>query len=244
MESTFGDYNIKLYVQSPQVELGYIIDECYFVDNTQLLPPLEGLIRDGDFESYQFGSDWFANGGSLEYIEAADAPSGTVYAKLTSRTASWNSISQIIPLDDSYIGTRLTTSFYVKIDLDAVPNWNPAKLSGTNAQIRIDFDQSADPTYLNCIFGCSYPDGEWQYMESNCDPIPTGLGSIVNARYYISGLADDTGNFLDYYIDNVKLDTFSRDRSWINAANLRIDDIRKVDLNIGMTNRADVAQVI
>ena len=80
-------------------------------------------------------------------------------------------------------------------------------------------------------------------MESNCAPIPTGLGSVVSARFYISGLADDSGNFLDYYIDNVKLDTFSRDRSWLNSANLRIDQIRKVDLNIGLTNRDDVAHV-
>ena len=52
-----------------------------------MIPPRIGLIRDGDFESYQFGTDWYANGGSLEFVDASDAPSGGSYAKLTSRTA-------------------------------------------------------------------------------------------------------------------------------------------------------------
>ena len=32
-------------------------------------------------------------------------------------------------------------------------------------------------------------------------------------------------------------------RSWINAANLRIDDIRKMDFLIDISNRVDIGQI-
>ena len=72
-----------------------------------MVPPRIGLIRDGDFESYQFGTDWYANGGSLEFIDAPDAPSGGSYAKLTSRTARVNinfekNIRKLIKLKKKY----------------------------------------------------------------------------------------------------------------------------------------------
>ena len=48
---------------------------------------------------------------------------------------------------------------------------------------------------------------------------------------------------MDYYVDDVKLDWFVRDQSWVPAANLRIDDIRKIDLEINTAGRDDVSSI-
>ena len=79
-------------------------------------------------------------------------------------------------------------------------------------------------------------------MEANCDPIPDGLSDITQSNFYISGLVAESGP-LDFYIDDVKLGPFQRDRSWVPDANLRIEDIRKRDLLIDIQNRQDIDHI-
>ena len=49
---------------------------------------------------------------------------------------------------------------------------------------------------------------------------------------------------VDFYIDDIKLAPFVRDRSWVPDANLRIEDIRKRDLRIDISGREDVDKVM
>ena len=49
---------------------------------------------------------------------------------------------------------------------------------------------------------------------------------------------------VDFYIDDIKLAPFVRDRSWVPDANLRIEDIRKRDLMIDISEREDVDKVM
>ena len=79
-------------------------------------------------------------------------------------------------------------------------------------------------------------------MQGNCDPIPTGLSDITQAYFYISGLLSENDR-IDFYIDDVKLSAFQRDRSWVPDANLRIEDIRKRDLSINIQGREDVDHI-
>ena len=51
----FNDFNIRFYIQSQLPDQPYVADEIYLVDRNLLYPPLEGLIRDGNFELFQFG---------------------------------------------------------------------------------------------------------------------------------------------------------------------------------------------
>ena len=79
-------------------------------------------------------------------------------------------------------------------------------------------------------------------MQANCDPVPDGLSDITSTNFFISGLVANSGP-LDFYVDDVKLGPFQRDRSWIPDANLRIEDIRKRDLLIDIENRNDINHI-
>ena len=159
---------------------------------------------------------------------------------MTNRNAQWNSIQQDIEITPDDAGLELTTSLYMKIDDGIVPNWDPNEISSINAQIRIDHSEGS--TYLNCLFGCAVPDGQWNFMQANCDPVPDGLSDITSTNFFISGLVANSGP-LDFYVDDVKLGPFQRDRSWIPDANLRIEDIRKRDLLIDIENRNDINHI-
>ena len=37
---------------------------------------------------------------------------------------------------------------------------------------------------------------------------------------------------LSFFLDDIKLDYFTRNRDWVHAANLRIDDLRTIDLHL------------
>lgn len=245
--SNFGQYSqVKFYIQSEQTSVSYRADEFYLVDTATILPEPVGLIRDGDFEFHQFGSDWYGNAATIEYIDDAnDAPKGYSYAKVTDRTAAWSGLHIDMPLDQSYVGgdttTRfLTLSFYFKMDEGNMESWVPGDMSPPKAQIKIK-NTEGQTTYKNCLFACGIPDGKWQHWEANCDPIEDDLGLVETATLFISGLEHRDGTFMDYYVDDVQLDWWTRDQSWVEAANLRIDDIRKIDLQINTAGRDDVA---
>ena len=246
--SNFGQFSqIKFYIQSEQTSVSYRADEFYLVDQTTILPEPVGLIRDGDFEFHQFGSDWYGNAATVEYIDATDAPKGNSYAKISGRTAAWGGLYIDMPLDQSYVGGDTTTrflqlSFSFKMDEGDMENWVPGDMSSPKAQIKIK-NTEGQTNYINCLFACGIPDGQWQQWESNCDPIEDNVGSVETATLFISGLEHKDGTFMDYYVDDVKLDWWTRDQSWIQAANLRIDDIRKIDLKINTAGRADVASI-
>ena len=246
--SNFGQFSqIKFYIQSEQPSVSYRADEFYLVDKSTVLPEPVGLIRDGDFEFHQFGTDWYGNAATVEFIDAMDAPKGNSYAKVTGRTASWSGLHIDMPMDQSYVGgdttTRfLTLSFYFKMDAGDMDSWVPGDMTAPKAQIKIRNTEN-QVTYKNCLFACGIPDGQWQHWEANCDPIEDNLGLIDTATLFISGLEHRDGTFMDYYVDDVKLDWFVRDQSWVPAANLRIDDIRKIDLEINTAGRGDVASI-
>ena len=46
---------MRFYIQSQLPDQPYVVDEIYLVEKSLLYPPLEGVIRDGDFELYRFG---------------------------------------------------------------------------------------------------------------------------------------------------------------------------------------------
>ena len=37
---------------------------------------------------------------------------------------------------------------------------------------------------------------------------------------------------MSFFLDDIKLDYFSRNRDWVHAANLRIEDLRTIDLRL------------
>ena len=246
--SNFGQFSqIKFYIQSEQTGVSYRADEFYLVDQSTLLPEPVGLIRDGDFEYHQFGTDWYGNNAIVEFIDAMDAPSGNSYAKVTGRTSAWAGLHIDMPMDQSYVGgdttTRfLTLSFYFKMDSGDMNSWVPGDITSPKAQIKIK-NTDSQTMYRNCLFACGVPDGLWQHWEANCDPLDDSLGTIETATLFISGLEHKDGTFMDYYVDDVKLDWWARDQSWVPAANLRIDDIRKIDLEINTAGRTDVASI-
>ena len=71
------------------------------------------------------------NGGTLEFIEG-QSPSGSTHAKLTNRNAAWHSVLQDIDISPEDAGLELSTSFYMKIDNNAVSDWAPNKISSVN----------------------------------------------------------------------------------------------------------------
>ena len=93
------------------------------------------------------------------------------------------------------------------------------------------------------MFGCLVPDDKWDKLQANCDPIPSGLTGITQSIFYLSGLVGENGP-VDFYVDDVKLGPFQRDRSWIPDANLRIEDIRKRDLVIDISGRNDIDSIM
>ena len=68
------------------------------------------------------------SGGTLEFIQG-ESPSGSTHAKLSGRTADWSSILQYIDISPDDAGLELATSFYIKIDDNAVSDWVPSKIS-------------------------------------------------------------------------------------------------------------------
>lgn len=54
-ENSFADYDLRFYIQSQLPDQPYVVDEIYLVEKSILYPPLEGVIRDGDFELFRFG---------------------------------------------------------------------------------------------------------------------------------------------------------------------------------------------
>lgn len=56
---------------------------------------------------------------------------------------------------------------------------------------------------------------------------------MYRSEFFIAGADAD----LDMYVDNVTLATFQRPKDWVPAANLRIDELRKMNV---IMNRDDL----
>ena len=76
------------------------------------------------------------------------------------------------------------------------------------------------------------PNGEWHHFSGNCY-LPSDLTTMYRSVFIIAG-ADAK---LDMYIDNVTLAPYQRPRDWVPAANLRIDELRKMNV---IMDRADL----
>ena len=48
-EPWLSDYDFKFYVESPEIEFDYIVDEFYFATENDVIP-LEGFLKNGNFE--------------------------------------------------------------------------------------------------------------------------------------------------------------------------------------------------
>ena len=96
-------------------------------------------------------------------------------------------------------------------------------------------------------------------FDGNC-LLPSNLEKVKKAQFFVAGaekeirpvltssrvLVDfktlaligyqDTKQYsktlLSFFLDDIKLDYFSRNRDWVHAANLRIDDLRTIDLHL------------
>ena len=54
------------------------------------------------------------------------------------------------------------------------------------------------------------------------------MTTLYQSEFFVAGA--DAG--MDIYVDGVTLDKFQRNRDWVPAANLRINELRKMNVNI------------
>ena len=64
-------------------------------------------------------------------------------------------------------------------------------------------------------------------FDGNC-LLPSNLENIKRAQFFIAGAEKE----INYFLDDIKLDYFVRNRDWRHAADLRIDDLRTIDLKL------------
>lgn len=85
-------------------------------------------------------------------------------------------------------------------------------------------------------------------FDGNC-LLPTNLENVKKAQFFVAGAEKEIRLVFGYskklfqlktipkiipsfFVDDIKLDHFSRNRDWIHAADLRIDDLRTMDLKL------------
>ena len=152
-------------------------------------------------------------------------------------------------------------SFTTKIvaDIDITDEWDPWTFGfGTRASIKLerDVDGQTEIEWVNCGNVCTVPDGEWIKHTGNCY-LPS-IENVANAYFTLSGLDSQHEMFISdasfqpfirnrliqIYLNRILVQNLTNIlRDWVPAADLRIDELRKIDLRIDTSNLPSVSKI-
>ena len=82
------------------------------------------------------------------------------------------------------------------------------------------------------------PDGEWRQYHATCSiglealEDSVTLGTVTGLKWLITG----PGDGVDIYLDGVSIDYYTRNRDWAPGANLRIEELHTLPVNLNLKN--------
>ena len=188
---------------------------------------------------------WFElNELELSTILDEKSPSGLAHLKISGREDMGTKLRQELKIDNTFdtsqmIEIRYWTKFDSLYNRDITEPYH--KLNVGIRIIHVPFSDSKQrTTYLFCGGGCILTDNQWREFSATCeidkmvrdDSNIEQIGKLIGAEIEIGS----PGMGFDWYIDNVRVKYYERNRDWVAGANLRIEEFRTRPVNLVVSN--------
>ena len=206
---------LRIYVQATDNTIDFEVDHAFLVDvnDIGIDDDSDQLISNGNFDLGNVG--WTALSHPFT-LKTGNNPSGEMYAQMASRTNSEHGFKQEINMAKLDGSNFVEVSFWAKLADESDSNTQIQDLAG-----KIVCQMDSGNEYIQAVNGCGVLSDVWTKYSGVADlracTNPTMMQLSINRP--ASGVIID--------IDDVSVTNYTRDRSWLGAAQLRTDELRK-----------------
>ena len=219
-------YQLYLLYVGENGEFGdYYQDESFVVPADGLIS-YTSLVTDGDFESGT--SLWYTSGGAVNTYMKED--NGNTYLLNSGRTGTWQSPIHELEITPELLSQDIEATWRVKSTTS-----EQVTLSGN---VKVTLSDGTNQSLL--MPGCSVPGGDWMKASGmvNIAREIADTSLVTKVEFQVQG----PGSGVDIMIDDVDVHFYSDDKTWEVAADKRINQYRKtnVQMDVNVPNASKV----